>query len=163
MRIGKSCVQWTCPATKWRARGARPAADETEMPFADALKRCLELALAVRHADLAKAAGVRSRPVWAANWRYRLQQPVTRHLYSFRHVRRLGRIKAPVLLAKAEVEDKSDEQPHDEPHPIRPAKPVNHRAAGNDAEYRDEGRGWQDKYALQLGVGQPHDPHARAS
>src|SRR6266542_442154 len=67
-----------------------------------------------------------------------------------------------VLLAIPEIEHETDHQPDEQPHPIGPPEPVNHRAAGHDAEYRHDRQRRNGEAADQIRSTNPHDPHARA-
>src|SRR5207237_6420741 len=100
-------------------RGAHFLRAEMAQLYAGALKRCLDLARAVLRAVSAPAVAARS-----------LQHPVTRHLYSLRHLCWMRRVNAAVALAVAKVKDEADEQPDDQSHPICPAESIDHRATG---------------------------------
>src|SRR5260370_42443595 len=94
-----------------------------------ALRRCSDLARAVLGAVSAAAVG--NSP----------QLPG--ELNSLRHLRR-WRVDAAVALPVAEVKDEANQEPNDQPHPICPTEAVDHRAARDDPEYRDE---WRRRYA----------------
>src|ERR1700733_10537026 len=59
-------------------------------------------------------------------------------------------LKPAVLHAVAEVEDEADRQPHAEPQPVGPAQAVDHRAADQDAEDRDQRQRRHDEGARDL-------------
>src|SRR3954453_3528619 len=71
-------------------------------------------------------------------------------------------LQTAVLHAVAEVEHEADRQPHAEPQPVGPAEAVNHRAADDDAENRDERQRRHDEGARNLRPADAHDPDPRA-
>src|SRR4029077_855778 len=91
---------------------------------AGALKRCSDLARAVLRAVSAAAVGNNSQ--------------LPGELNSLRHLRR-RHVDAAVALPVAEVKDEANQEPNDQPHPIRPTEAVDHRAARDDPEYCDKG------------------------
>lgn len=71
----------------------------------------------------------------------------------------MRRVDAAVALAVAEIEDEANQQPHDQSHPVRPAKAIDHGAARDDAKNGDERRRRHPERAFELGMLHAHDPH----
>src|SRR5262245_29461850 len=49
-----------------------------------------------------------------------------------------GELHFAVSAAVAEVDDQADEEPDDQPQPVRPTKAIDHRTADEDARRRNE-------------------------
>src|SRR4030095_7704736 len=114
---------------------------------------CSALAAAVRRAVFRKVAGGSALG---------LEHPLASYLNSFRQLRRMRRVDSAVALAVAKVKDKADDQPADQAQPICPAEAVDHQAAGDDPENRDEGRRRNAKPSFQPWIFHAHDPDAGA-
>jgi hypothetical protein len=67
-----------------------------------------------------------------------------------------------VMLAVGEVEDEADNEPDKQPHPVRPAETIDHRAAYDDAKDGDERRRRHAEAAFQLRTPHAHDPNPGA-
>ena len=68
-----------------------------------------------------------------------------------------------MLFAIAEIKDQADHKPNKQPHPIRPAETVNHRAANYNAERGNNRDSRYAKPAFQIGTRGAHDPNSGAN
>src|SRR5690349_7024877 len=78
----------------------------------------------------------------------------------------IRRLTAPreraVVPAVREVEREADDQPDEQPQPVRPAEAVDHRAADGDAQNRHDRQRRDDEAPLHVRPSPTHDPDADA-
>ena len=68
-----------------------------------------------------------------------------------------------MVFAVAKIEDQSNHKPNKQPHPIRPAEAVNHRAANNNTERGNNRHCRYAKRAFQIGTRGAQDPDSGAN
>src|SRR5262245_56299350 len=97
----------------------------------------------MRHKRATASPGPCSRSFWSP------LMTVTNRASAVRALRL--RLEPAVRPAVAEVEREADRQPHAEPQPVGPAEAVDHRAADDDAERRDDLNRRHAEGALEVG------------
>src|SRR6478672_2407031 len=91
-----------------------------------------------------------------------LDYGLARQLNAFGHFR-WWRADAAVPFAVAKIEDQSYHKPNKQPHPIRPAETINHRATNDDAERGNNRHRRYPKRAFQVGTRGAQDPNSGAN